>query len=56
MAKMITGAELSKQESYYKRLIFECSSSIMTILKAFVNGMPCCSDYSMCSTKVSMET
>lgn len=28
----------------------------MTILNAFVNGMSCRSDYSMCSTKVSMET
>lgn len=56
VAKIITGAWLSKQESSYKRLIFECSTSTVIILKAFVNGMPCRSDYCHCSTQVSMET
>lgn len=56
VAKIITGVQLSKQESSYKRLVFECSTSTVTMLKAFVNGMPCHSDYWECSTQVSMET
>lgn len=56
VAKIVTGAWLSKQESSYKRLIFECSTSTVPVLKAAVSGMPCRSDYSECSAQVSMET